>query len=401
MHSLEQNKEQILMIVSRFPYPLDKGDKLRAYYQLRELSLKFRITLVALTDHNVTQKDLGLIQIYCEKIEIIKLTWFSKISQMLLCLLNEKPFQIGYFYNRKAKKRINQLIKVNDYKHIYSQLIRTSEYVKGIHDIPKTLDYMDTLSTGIKRRINLQPFYKKWIFKIEAKRLVTYEREIFDYFENKTIISDQDKQLIQHPDAKKIVCIPNGIDDSFFAFPATEKDVDLVFVGNMSYPPNIEAINYINNQLLPELKDAKLLISGASPAKSIEQTASNNPNIELLGWVDDIRTSYARGKIFVAPMFIGTGMQNKLLEAMAMGLPCITTPLANNAIKARHNVEILVAETKEEFILHIQNLLNNEELRISIGQKAQQFIKSNYSWKTATDKLAELLLTDEHETTDK
>lgn len=379
------------MIVSRFPYPLDKGDKLRAYYQLRELSLKFDITLVALTDYDVSDSDYELIKKYCNSIEIIKLTWFSKITQMLLCIFSKKPFQVGYFFNLKAKKIVNQLIKVNSYKHIYSQLIRTTEYTKYIHHIPKTLDYMDAFSAGIKRRIDLQPFYKAWIFKIEAKRLAQYEREVFDYFENKTIISEQDKQLIQHPESNKIICIPNGIDDSFFQPLSINKDVDLVFVGNISYPPNIEAISYINTHLLTELANAKLLISGASPAKAIQQMATGNSAIELTGWVDDIRTSYARGKIFIAPMFIGTGMQNKLLEAMAMGLPCITTPLANNAIKATHKTNILVAETKEQFILHIQELLNNEELRNSIGRNAQEFIKENFSWKTSTDKLVELI----------
>lgn len=379
------------MIVSRFPYPLDKGDKLRAFYQLRELSASFAITLVALTDQEVSKSDLEKVEKYCEQIEIIRLTWFSKITQMTMCLFSQKPFQVGYFLRQKAKNKVNVLVKQNDFKHIYNQLIRTTEYTKSIHHIPKTIDYMDALSIGIKRRIDLQPFYKKWIFKIEAKRLAQYEREIFDYFENKTIISEQDKQLIQHPDANQIQCVPNGIDESFFQFETQSKDVDLVFVGNMSYPPNIEAVTYLNNELLPELKGVKLLISGASPAKTIQQIANNNPNIELTGWVDDIRTSYARGKLFIAPMFIGTGMQNKLLEAMAMGLPCITTPLANNAIQAEHQTNILVAETKEAFLQQIQELLSNENLRNTIGTNARNFIKENYSWKKATDKLVELM----------
>lgn len=381
------------MIVSRFPYPLDKGDKLRAFYQLRELNQKYRVTLVALTDFDIDKKDLEMVRKYCEKIEIIKLNWFSKITQMMLCAFSQKPFQVGYFYNIKAKNTINSLIQENNYKHIYAQLIRTSEYVKSIHHIQKTLDYMDALSVGIKRRIDLQPFYKKWLFKIEAKRLAKYEREIFDYFENKTIISEQDRLLIQHPDAKEIQCIPNGIDESFLQFDHITKDVDLIFVGNMSYPPNIEAVVYINNSLLPQLSNTKLLISGASPSKIIQQIANENKNIHLTGWIDDIRHSYARGKIFIAPMFIGTGMQNKLLEAMAMGLPCITTPLANNAIQATHRTNILVAETKEEFIHYIQELLADEELRNSLGKNAQMFIKENYSWKTSTNKLAELFST--------
>ena len=382
------------MIVSRFPYPLDKGDKLRAYYQLRELSEKFNVTLVALTDSKVGNESLEHVKKYCEKIEIIPLTWFSKISQMTLCLFSNKPFQIGYFFRVKAKNKIKVLIKENDYKSIYNQLIRTSEYTKNTHHIPKTLDYMDALSVGIKRRIDLQPFYKKWLFKIEAKRLVNYEREIFDYFEHSTIISEQDKKLIQHPESQKIVCIPNGIDASYFNFPVIEKDVNLVFTGNMSYPPNIEASKYIAEQILPELPGCNLLISGSSPSNIVKDLANENSAIELTGWVDDIRTSYARGKVFIAPMFIGTGMQNKLLEAMAMGLPCITTPLANDAINATHGKQIFVANTKEEFIKIAQELLNNEALRIEIGNNAKEFVQNNFSWTTSTGKLIELIAQD-------
>ena len=379
------------MIVSRFPFPLDKGDKLRAYYQLRELSKTYRVTLVALTDSQVDEADQEQVSKYCEKLEIISLTWFSKISQMILCIFSKLPFQVGYFYSFKANRKIKQLIKQNDFKYIYNQLVRTSEYTKNIHRIPKVIDYMDTLSMGIKRRIDLQPTYKKWLFKMEAKRLAKYEREIFDYYEHKTIISEQDKKLIQHPEGKNIVCIPNGIDESFFNFTPIQKDVELVFTGNMSYPPNIEASKYLSEHILPRLPNSKLLISGSSPAPAVKQIANSNPNIELTGWVDDIRTSYARGKIFVAPMFIGTGMQNKLLEAMAMGLPCITTSLANDAIKATHGTQIFVANTKEEFIKIAQELLNNEALRLEIGINAKEFVQKNFSWTTSTGKLVELL----------
>lgn len=390
MNSSNPHKEQLLMIVSRFPYPLDKGDKLRAYYQLRELSKTYRVTLVALTDSKVDQTAKEQVSSYCENLEVISLTWFSKISQMALCIFSKLPFQVGYFYSLKANNKIKQLIKVNDFKYIYNQLIRTSEYTKNIHHIPKVIDYMDALSMGIKRRIELQPTYKKWLFKIEAKRLAKYEREIFDYFEYKTIISEQDKKLIQHPEASDIVCIPNGIDESFFNFVPITKDAELVFTGNMSYPPNIEATKYLSEHILPRLPNSKLLISGASPAPAVKEIANSNISIELTGWVDDIRTSYARGKVFVAPMFIGTGMQNKLLEAMAMGLPCITTSLANDAIKGIHGTHIFVADTKEEFVKTIQELLANEVLREQIGQNAKAYVQQNFSWEISTAKLVEI-----------
>ena len=211
------------MIVSRFPYPLEKGDKLRAYHQLRELSRYYSITLVALTDQNISQSQLEQVRQYCETLEVCKLSFFSKTFNLFACFFNQRPFQTGYFYSWRAKRSIRNIISTQKIDHIFCQLIRTSEYVKDEHRIPKTLDYMDALSTGIQRRIEKQPFYKKWLFRSEAKRLFKYEQHIFDYFERKIIISEQDKNLIHHPDRAEIVCIPNGIDDSFLEKNDTEK----------------------------------------------------------------------------------------------------------------------------------------------------------------------------------
>lgn len=391
MNSSKEHKPQLLMIVSRFPYPLDKGDKLRAFYQLRELSKTFNITLIALTSKNTSKEHLKKVTIFCDEVIISKLRWTSKLIHICRSFWNGKPFQVGYFYSFNTQKIINSILEKKTFKHIYCQLVRTTEYVKNTHHIPKTLDYMDALSTGIERRIEKQPFYKKWLFRSESKRLTKYERSIFDFFEHKTIISEQDRALINHPDRDKIICVPNGIDQSFFEEIDAKKDYDFVFVGNMSYPPNIEAVFYIQNNILPSFPNSKLLVSGSSPHSSLKELENLSSQITLTGWIDDIRDSYTRGKVFLAPMMIGTGMQNKLLEAMALGIPCITTPLANNAIKAKHESQILEGSTKEELKNLAVQLLNNEELQQSIGQAGKQFMKAHYSWEKSSSKLVRLI----------
>ena len=233
---------------------------------------------------------------------------------------------------------------------------------------------------GIERRISKAPWYSKWLFKSEARRLRIYERSIFDYFETKTIISEQDKEYISHPQKSKIVCIANGIDSSFFEEQKHTAEFDLVFVGNLSYAPNIEAVEYIANQLLPKNIKLTCLISGASARSSVQKTCNSNQQITLQSWVTDIRTTYCRGRIFIAPMMIGTGMQNKLLEAMALGVPCITTSLANNAIKAIHRESIYVANTAIEFQEAIEILTTNNELYQRIAQQGKEFVLKNYNW---------------------
>lgn len=395
MSSLKNKRKKLVIITSRFPYPLEKGDKLRAYHQLKELSLHYDIVLISTSDTKVHQESIDEIRKYCKTIYILYLNKISILFNLTFQLITNKPFQIGYFYSSRNNASIKKILKEEKPDHIYCQLIRVSEYVKDYHDCPKTIDYMDALSKGMERRAEKASIYSKWLYNIEAKRLSNYERKIFDYFENQIMISEQDKDFILHPDRNKIVCIPNGVDDSFFENINVKKDADIVFVGNLSYAPNIEAINYlvdnINPYFLKKNQEFKILISGATPSNALKKTIKDNPNIELTGWVKDIRESYSRGKIFVAPMMIGTGMQNKLIEAMAMGIPCITTSLANNAINGIHKESIMVANTKDEFISAIEELLEKKELYKKIVLQAKELIHQKYEWKGTTAKLIEVI----------
>jgi glycosyltransferase involved in cell wall biosynthesis len=241
------------------------------------------------------------------------------------------------------------------------------------------------------RRAEISSGIKKALFQAEGKRLSAYENRIFDYFNHHCIISEQDRNLINHPSKDKIVVIENGIDRRFFEILDVEQKYDLVFTGNMNYPPNIECAEYLVNEILPLLPaSTTVLLSGASPHQRIHQLASEN-KVKVTGWVDDIRISYASAKIFVAPLFIGTGLQNKLLEAMAMGLPAVTTPLANNALNAEASKEIMLAENAQGFADQIKLLLDNNAAASQMGQAGKRFVEANYSWSESIDKLDKLL----------
>ncbi len=242
---------RIFVLLSRIPYPLEKGDKLRAYHQIKQLSKNNEIVLCALNPISKIdkQKAFSKLQPYCRSINFIDIPVFSRLFNMFRALFNGTPFQTGYFYSSKAQKEVNRLIDTYKPDHLYCQFIRTTEYFKNI-DIPKTVDYQDVLSFGMKRRMEKASFFKKLIFKIEYKRLVTYEAKVFDIFDNKTIISEPDKQLINHPDKEKIVVVPNGVDHDFFEPVKKEKEYDIVFTGNMAYPPNIDASEFLVNEIM-------------------------------------------------------------------------------------------------------------------------------------------------------
>jgi len=382
----------IVFVVSRFPFPLEKGDKLRAYHQIKELSNSFSVHLIALTDSPVNEQHANELERFCASVSVYKLSKISIFWNSCMTLFGNKPIQVGYFFNKIVFRKVQKKLKEIEPIHIVTQLIRTTEYTKNYHNCPKTLDYMDALSKGIERRIGKEYWYLNWIFRLESKRLRNYERSVFDYFEYKTIISEQDRNLIFHPERMKITCVPNGIDNSFFEYKkSNEANFELVFVGNMSYAPNIEASKFLANSLLPRLQNCKLLIAGATPHSSVQKLAEQSESITISGWLDDIREAYCDGKIFIAPMMIGTGMQNKLLEAMALGIPCITTTLANNAIHAVHNQSIIVANTTEEMIFAIQDLLSDVDKAQSIGMQGKEFVKYKYSWRMSTKNLVDVI----------
>ncbi len=386
---------KLFVLLSRFPYPLEKGDKLRAFHQIKELSKQHEIVLCALSDQKVAQSSIDKLQEYCKTIHIIKLPkWKIYWNLFWQLLFTDKSLQVVYFYNKSAQKKINRIITEYQPDHIYGQLIRVAEYIKNI-PIPKTLDYMDALARGMERRIAQSPFYIKWFLTTETTRLKRYEHQIFDAFDNLTIISEQDKNLIVHIKNDTIQIIPNGVDYEMFKFQENfEKKYDLIFTGNMAYPPNIDSVVYLVNEVMPlvweKYPDVKLVITGAEPDKKVLQLASEN--VEVTGWVKDITTYYAAAKIFVAPMQIGTGLQNKLLEAMAMKLPCVTSQLANNALGAEHQNSILIGNEPEEYYEHIISLLENKNLYNDIATSGYDFVKKNYTWEGTTQKLNELII---------
>ncbi|MFN5982158.1 MAG: glycosyltransferase [Fluviicola sp.] len=387
------NKPKLVVMLSRFPFPLEKGDKLRAYQFIKGLSDDYSIHLICTTDEIVSTESKKELEKYCTEIHIFKLTKLGLFFQLMTDLFFKKPFQVHYFYRSSINKSIQGLLEKIKPDHIFCQLIRVSEYVKHYHHCKKTLDYMDVLSVGMKRRVSVEKWYKRWFFKLEFERVRSYERSIFDYFENKLIISDQDQNLIPHPRNSEIKIVSNGISDLFFEELEVEKEFDLVFVGNLSYAPNVEAAEFLANEILPELHrrgfKLNVLISGASPDKRVLKLESEY--VKISGWVEDIRLSYLKGRLFVAPLFIGTGQQNKVLEAMALGVPCLTSSLVFRGLNQFSTQNILLADTFDTFVEKIISVSNNFEYLHVLSTNAKKEIKENYKWTTQISALKSIL----------
>lgn len=391
---------RLFVLLSRVPYPLEKGDKLRAYHLITRLAKRHELFLFCLNDRKVKREYIEHLEGICAHVDTYTIPRWKIFASLVRAAIGRMPFQVSYFYHKAAQKKIDQVISTFKPDHTLCQLVRTSEYVRERFDLHRTLDFMDTLSKGMERREETAPWYLKPLFREETKRLIRYENLMFDLFDERVIISAQDRDFIYHPDRESFNIIPNGVDTVFFHPQEMEKRYDLLFTGNMNYPPNIDSVMYLAKFILPKVREqlpnTSLLISGVDPAPRVRELAEQDDLITVTGWVKDIRDSYASARLFVAPMQIGTGLQNKLLEAMSMQIPCITSPLANNAVGAVPDESILIGHEPEEYVDHIVQLLNNKAERERIAANGHNFVMNQFDWDRAADRLNDVIIRKPH-----
>lgn len=384
-----------MFITSRFPYPLNKGDKLRAYFQLKNLADDYEVYLIAINDKNIPESDLKAVSGFCNSVNVFNLPLYKRIIQLLLSPFKKLPLQVAFFYNPKIKNSIEKLVQEIKPDHIHCHLIRTAEYVKDIVGVPKSIDFMDAFGKGMEKRQSTERNYiKRILFRYETRMLNRYEASVFHFIDRFGIISNQDKNWIKSPRAEEIIIIPNGVDFDSFYPRSDEKKYDLVFMGNLDYPPNIVAVEFLTSEILPKLKKAnpsiKLLIAGMGASKRIKNLQSGN--IDVIEHFNHISDSIASARIMVAPMKIHIGLPNKVIQAMAMKTPCVVNSLTNNSIGAENNKSIIEAETPDEYAEAILDLLSDNNKASVVANAAYEFVKEHYSWKNQNRLFTKLII---------
>ncbi len=383
---------KILVILPRFPYPLEKGDKLRAYHQIRVLAERHEIYLFALSHTSVTDEQKAELRRYCKEIRVMPLHKPQAALMAFKNMLTAKSLQTGYWGSRKAEKEFLKFEARVQPDVIYAQMVRTMRYA-GKSVRPKVLDFQDALSMNMERRMAGKRGLRYFIPHYEFKMLRSAEYDAFDIFDALTIISERDSEAIPHHLHQEIHIVRNGVDFNYYQPLEREKRTSVVFCGNMQYKPNIEACKYLVNQVMPlvwkHYPQATVTLAGATPTATVRGLASDR--VRVTGWVEDLREEYAASEIFVAPMTIGSGLQNKLLEAMAMGIPCVTTSLANESLHAEAGHDVLVGNDAEELAAHIVRLLESETLRKQLAAEAQSFVKKHFTWEECGKELENIL----------
>lgn len=387
---------KVLFVTSRVPYPALKGDQVRAFQQIQMMSKHNELHLLCLDVDNVEEDSYVKLNHYCQSIQVLKRRKNSAYFSMACALFSNTPFQLAYFYSAALQKKFDEAINRIQPDIVLMQLARTVPYIKNNNKFPICIDLQDAFSKGLKQRYKLSSFPFSLLLKLEYNRLLRYEQRIINTYDSLLLISEQDKQYFRDiPSFQKIQILPNAVDtDVFSTSHQKRKDIDLCFTGNMDYAPNIETALFLIREVLPlvqqTLPDINVYIVGSKPHSSI--SAYRTGNVVVTGWVEDMVPYYQRSKVFCAPMRSGIGLQNKLLEAMACEVPCITSSLCNAALMAEHNTNILIADTAIEVASSIVALLQDAKKSSSLAKQAREFVCQQFSMKKVESALQDILV---------
>jgi len=394
---------RILFLAPRFPYPPLKGDQVRAYNQIRHLSRNHEIGLVALTDQPVTQNEREEVEKYCDVIEIVKTTkWRALFRAAVGFFIKKDSVNESYFSSPNFSVAIERVVSQLPPDVVHVQLVRLTRYAREVVDVGRSIDFIDALSLNLKRRVERAAPPISWFWREEMGRVRRLEEETLQQFESAFVTSAVDRaHLCVDASASdcqgKVHVIPNGVDLDQFAFgPQSKRESNtILFTGNMSYKPNIDAVKYFVNHIFGKIRaereDVRFQIAGAKPTATVRALARTD-GVEVLGFVSSIADTLHRATLAVCPLQSGAGIQNKVLEAMATGTPVVSTSLAVAGVEgAKPGKHFVLADAKKAFSTAVLQLLDDEERRASMAAAGREFVESEYRWSATVDQMEALL----------
>jgi sugar transferase (PEP-CTERM/EpsH1 system associated) len=381
---------KILYLAHRIPYPPDKGEKIRAYHQIRYLCGRHELHLACLVDDESDMRHVPRLEEHCASVDV---AYRSKTAANLragLALFTGKPLSAASFFSRELQRKILDRIRMVacDVIIVYSSSM--AGYVLHVLDIPKVMDFVDVDSEKWRQYAELRRPPMSWIYRTEALRLAHWEEQIARTFDHSIVITERESRLLRGRESdRRISVISNGVDLEFYSPDGqgeiAAKEPVVVFTGVMDYFPNVDAVDHFCHEIFPHVRravpDAAFHIVGRNPTKQVIELA-RLPNVVVTGGVPDVRPYLSRASVSVAPLRVARGLQNKVLEAMAMGLPVVTTPEILDSIEATEANGVRAADDPEQFASAIIALLQDPALREATSVRARQYVERRHRWES-------------------
>ena len=381
----------LLYLVHRLPYPPNKGDKVRSFHLLRHLTEKHRVFLGTFIDDPDDEKHVGKLRELCAGLHVSALSPRTAKLRSLSGLLSGEALTLPYYRDAALQAWVDETLASQS---IDAAVVFSSAVAQYLGRFPggKTLvDFCDVDSAKWTQYAATHRWPLSWIYRREGERLLAYEREVAGDVAHSFFATEKEVALFlsaapEHRD--RVSAMSNGVDADFFSpehdlpSPYAANELPLVFTGAMDYWPNIDAVSWFVEDMLPELlkrrPELRFYIVGRSPTAAVQALAGER--VVVTGTVDDVRPYLKHAAAVVAPLRVARGIQNKVLEAMAMARPVVVERGCGEAVDAVPGRDFLLAEGATDYIEQIDALLGSPERAQAMGSEARRQILRRYSW---------------------
>lgn len=400
--------KDLLFLAHRIPYPPNKGDKIRSYHFLKYLTSKYNVHLGTFIDDPKDWQYTDKLDSLCVETHYVGLNPFQAKIKSLQGLLTAEALSLPYYKNQAMQDWVDNTIKKHSinkvliFSSVMAQFIIPMLQNGNKHDIEMVVDFVDVDSDKWRQYAAKKKGIARWIYQRESKYLFDYEKKIAEQAKAGLFVSEQEAALFKTlaPTlSEKTGHINNGVDTDYFspeqtlASPYHDNEEVMVFTGAMDYWANVDAVIWfatnVFSQVIKNYPNVKFYIVGSKPTKEVEELASNK-NIVVTGAVDDVRPYVAYAKLAVAPLRIARGIQNKVLEAMAMGKHVVATSAAIEGIPYDESLSVSVSDEADIMIKQLDELLQNNPSAITSNVN-RDFVKAKFSWEQNVSQLSALL----------
>jgi sugar transferase (PEP-CTERM/EpsH1 system associated) len=388
---------KILFACHRFPFPPNRGGKIRPFNMIRHLSRAHEVFVASLAHTRQELDDGAGLKEYCAAIyaEVVpeKLRWFQAVK----ALAGSTPSSVAYFSSERLRDTVKQAARRITFDAVVVHCAFAAQYGLEIPAKFRLIDFGDLDSGKWLDYAKWRSFPLSGGYYLEGKKLRAYEKKITGIFDFCTLTTQGEleafgKLNVLRPQA----VIPNGVDGSYFR-PSDETSPEnpvIVLVGRMDYFPNIDGAQYFARNIFPIVRrhvpDVQLQLVGSNPTRGVRNLASI-PGVTVTGHVADVRPYLAKATVSVAPLRLARGTQNKILESMAMGIPVVATAQAAKGVQASPGQHLLVADRPEPFADHVVNVIKEMPLRKALSEAGRRQVHQVHSWDRAMSILDDIL----------
>jgi sugar transferase (PEP-CTERM/EpsH1 system associated) len=382
----------VLYLVHRLPYPPNKGDKVRSFNLLKHLAKKHRVYLGTFVDDPDDEVHLEVVRGYCADMHVARLSPRAAKLRSLAGLLSGEALSLPYYRDAGLRHWVARTCADNRIERavVFSSVM--ADYVPDMTRLPTLVDFVDVDSAKWTQYAATHRWPLSWLYRREGERLLAFERVVAARAAHAFFVTEAEADLFRRAapeSAARVDAMSNGVDAEFFspdhalASPYGDAEIPVVFTGAMDYWPNIDAAVWFAGEVLPRLRqrfpEVRFYVVGRSPDAAVQALASDGATV-VTGTVADVRPYLKHAAVVAAPLRIARGIQNKVLEAMAMARPVVASVACAAAIDAVQESEFLCAADADEFVTQIAALLGDHPRTEGMGRAARQRVLANYSW---------------------